>query len=79
MKEIVVPDMGEEVEEATISFWHVEAGDHVEEGDDLVELVTEKTAFNVPALCAGVIAELRANEGESVGVGNVLAMMQEEE
>ena len=79
MKEIVIPNMGEDIEEATISFWHVEPGDRVNEGDDLVELVTEKTTFNVPAPSSGVIAELRALEGEALGVGAIIAMIQEEE
>ncbi|MFH2137195.1 MAG: biotin/lipoyl-containing protein [Candidatus Omnitrophota bacterium] len=79
MLEIVLPDMGEDVDEATISFWHVEAGDHVEVGMDIVEVTTEKSAFTVQSPYSGVIAELRALEGENVQVGNILAMLQEEE
>ncbi|MCP4649437.1 MAG: hypothetical protein GY853_05060 [PVC group bacterium] len=79
MKEIVLPEIGDDVEHATISFWHVEEGERVDEGMDLVEINTEKSAFNVPSPCSGVITEVRATEGETVQVGNILAMIQEEE
>ncbi|MCG2712023.1 MAG: hypothetical protein L6416_06835 [Candidatus Omnitrophica bacterium] len=78
MTEIVMPDLGEDFEEATISFWLVEAGEHVDEGKDLVEVTTEKSTFNIPAPCAGVVTELIAIEGESIPVGNVLARIEEE-
>ncbi len=78
MQDIVVPDLGEDVEEVTISFWHVEEGEHVEEGADLVEVTTDKSTFNVHSTCAGVITELLATEGETVGVGNTLARIEED-
>ncbi|MDD5746586.1 MAG: hypothetical protein PHO30_04905 [Candidatus Omnitrophica bacterium] len=78
MIDIMLPEMGEDIEEATISFWHVEEGEHVEEGMDLVEVTTDKSSFNIPAPAAGVITELIATEGETVQVGNVLARMEEE-
>ncbi|MFH1093793.1 MAG: biotin/lipoyl-containing protein [Candidatus Omnitrophota bacterium] len=78
MTDIVMPDLGEDFEEANISFWLVEAGERVEAGKDLVEVTTEKSTFNIPAPCAGVVTELIALEGESVPVGNVLARIEEE-
>ncbi len=79
MIDIVMPDLGEEFEEATISFWLVEAGEHVEVGKDLVEVTTEKSTFGVPSTCKGVVTEIIAIEGESVPVGNVLARVEEED
>ncbi len=79
MKEIYLPDLGENVEEATISYWHLEEGEHVDAGEDIVELTTEKATFNVQAPYAGIITEIIANEGETVQSGDVLAMMEEEE
>jgi len=78
MQDIVMPDLGQDVEEATVSFWHVEEGEHVEQGKDIVEITTEKSTFNVQAPCAGVITERIAAEGESVPVGNLLARIEEE-
>lgn len=79
MIDIVMPDLGEDFEEATISFWLVEAGEHVAKGQDLVEVTTEKSTFSVPSVCAGVVTEIIAIEGESVPVGNALARVEEEE
>jgi 2-oxoisovalerate dehydrogenase E2 component (dihydrolipoyl transacylase) len=78
MQEIIMPSLGEDIEEATISFWHVEPGEHVDKGADIVEVSTDKTTFNVPAPFTGVITEIIALEGESVPVGDVLARMEEE-
>jgi pyruvate dehydrogenase E2 component (dihydrolipoamide acetyltransferase) len=78
MQDILMPDLGQDIEEATISFWHVEEGQHVEEGMDLVEVTTDKSTFNVPVPCAGVITELIATEGETVQVGSTLARIEEE-
>ncbi len=78
MIDIVMPDLGPDMEEAKISFWLVEAGEHVEEGKDLVEVTTEKSTFNIPATCSGVVTEIIAIEGESVPVGNILARIEEE-
>ena len=78
MQDIVMPDLGEDIEEATISFWHVEAGEHVEKGKDIVEVTTEKANMNIQAPMDGVITEIIAIEGESVGVGEVLARIEED-
>ncbi|MBU1045183.1 MAG: hypothetical protein KJ915_12390 [Candidatus Omnitrophica bacterium] len=78
MQEILMPALGEDIEEATISFWHVEAGEHVAKGADIVEVTTDKSTFNVVAPCTGVITEILCLEGESVAVGEVLARMEEE-
>jgi len=78
MKDIVMPDLGEDIEEASISFWHVEEGEHVEEGTTLVEINTDKAALSIPAPCAGVLTERIAIEGETVGVGELLGRMEEE-
>lgn len=78
MKEIYLPDLGENTDEATISYWHCEEGDHVDAGEDVVELTTEKAAFNVQAPCAGIITEIIAAEGTSVQSGDLLAVMEEE-
>ncbi|MFH1061341.1 MAG: biotin/lipoyl-containing protein [Candidatus Omnitrophota bacterium] len=79
MQEIVMPALGEDIEEATISFWHVVPGEHIDKGADIVEITTEKSTFNVPAPCTGVITEIIALEGESIPVGDVLARMEEED
>ncbi|MFH1458916.1 MAG: biotin/lipoyl-containing protein [Candidatus Omnitrophota bacterium] len=79
MRDILLPDFGPDIEEATISFWHVEEGEHVEAGTNIVEVTTDKSTVNVPSPCAGVITELIAVEGETVTVGNIIARIEEED
>ena len=75
---VVMPEIGEDIKEATVSFWHFEEGEHVNEGDDLVEMVTDKATFNVPAPASGVLTEIIANEGETAKVGDTIAVIEEE-
>lgn len=74
--EVKLPFLAEGVESCTVSFWHVSEGDHVEEGDDLVEMQTSKAAFNVPSPCSGIVARILAAEGEEVRVGDVICIIE---
>ena len=79
MYEVKLPDLGEDAgNEATVSLWHFEEGDSVAEDDDLVEMVTDKATFNVPSPKGGILAEIVAEEDETVEVGEVLAVLEEE-
>ena len=79
MAKVILPDTGEGGREVTISYWHFEEGDRVEEGEDLVEVATDKSTLNVPAPCSGVLTEVYFEEGDVVEVGEVLANIEEEE
>ncbi len=79
MKEVVLPELAEGVNEATVSYWHFEEGEKVEEGADLVEMMTDKATFNVPAPATGVLTKRLVEEGEVVKVGAVLAAIEEGE
>lgn len=79
MIEVTLPELAEGVNEATISYWHFEEGDEVEEGEDLVELTTDKATFNIPAPTSGILSEVFFEEGDTVEVGEVLAIIEEEE
>ncbi len=78
MIKVPLPDMGENITKATISYWYVEEGARVTEGSDLVEVATDKAAFNVPAPCSGVVRQIVAHEGDSVNVGDPLAVIEED-
>ncbi len=75
MIQVILPELGEGIEKATVSFWYFKAGDTVKEKDNLVELTTDKAAFNLPSPSAGTIIEVFFNEGDSVNVGEVLALI----
>ncbi len=76
--EVKLPPLGDDApDEAEISFWYVEEGDTVEEGQDMVEMVTDKAAFTVPAPVAGTIRSITAAEGDKVQVGQVMAIVEQ--
>lgn len=70
---LVVPDLGEQVAEATLTRWLVAVGDRVDEGDPIAEVEAEKVNVEIPAPNALHMVELLANEGERVAVGQAIA------
>jgi len=70
--EIIVPNMGESVVEATVAQWLKSVGDAVKAGDDLVELETDKVNQVLQAEADGVLASVAFNEGDTVTVGAIL-------
>ncbi|MBU3958479.1 MAG: lipoyl domain-containing protein [Candidatus Omnitrophica bacterium] len=78
MTKVILPALGEGIEKATVSYWYFKEGDKVNEKDDLLELTTDKATFNLPCPCAGVLSEIFFREGDSVNVGQVLAVIQEQ-
>ncbi len=77
MAEVRVPTLGESVTEATIATWFKQPGDAVAVDEMLCELETDKVTVEVAAKVAGVLAEIIAPEGETVGVDALLAMITE--
>jgi pyruvate/2-oxoglutarate dehydrogenase complex dihydrolipoamide acyltransferase (E2) component len=76
--EVTFPSLGEDAgDEAEVSFWYVDEGQSVDEGADMVEMVTDKAAFTLPAPASGTIKEIFAKEGAKVKVGEILALMED--
>jgi 2-oxoglutarate dehydrogenase E2 component (dihydrolipoamide succinyltransferase) len=75
--EIKVPTMGESITEATVGQWFKQPGEAVAMDDPLCELETDKVTLEVNATAAGALAEIVAGEGETVGVGALLCMIEE--
>jgi 2-oxoglutarate dehydrogenase E2 component (dihydrolipoamide succinyltransferase) len=75
--EIRVPTLGESVSEATIGRWFKKAGDAVKADEPLVELETDKVTLEVNAPSSGVLAEIVAKDGETVGVGALLGQISD--
>ena len=74
--EVKLPSMGENVTEATVSFWYRKEGETVRAGEDLVELATEKTSFNLPAPGSGRLTRICVSEGAAVKVEDTLAIIE---
>ncbi|RME15451.1 MAG: 2-oxoglutarate dehydrogenase complex dihydrolipoyllysine-residue succinyltransferase [Alphaproteobacteria bacterium] len=75
--EVRVPTLGESVTEATVATWFKKPGDRVEADEMLCELETDKVTVEVPAPAAGVLSEIVAPEGATVGVDALLAVLEE--
>ncbi len=74
---VYVPRWGITMEQATVVGWSVAVGDRVEEGQELVELETEKMVSVVEAPAAGILREVIVGEGESAVVGEILSIIAE--
>jgi len=70
--EIRVPTLGESVSEATIGKWFKKVGDAVKADEPVLELETDKVTLEVNAPAAGVLSEIVAKDGDTVGVGALL-------
>ncbi len=77
MTDIRVPTLGESVTEATVGKWFKQPGDAVAVDEPLVELETDKVTLEVPAPAAGVLSEIAAKDGETVGVGALLGQIKD--
>ena len=78
MVKVVLPELGEGIDKATVSYWYYQEGEKVNEKDDLLELTTDKAAFNLPSPCAGKVAEIFFREGNIVNVGETLGLIEED-
>src|SRR5690606_16843927 len=74
--QIVVPDLGESVLEATIARWLKQEGDRVSAGEPVLVLETDKVDLEVSADRDGVLARIERKEGEDVRVGDVLGIVE---
>src|SRR4029079_11581474 len=77
MADIRVPTLGESVTEATVGKWFKQPGDAVAVDEPLVELETDKVTLEVPAPAAGVLGQISAKNGDTVGVGALLGQIKE--
>lgn len=73
---IVVPELGESVVEATVLRWYKQAGETVAAGETLVELETEKVNLDVSAPAAGKLTSITHQAGEDVKIGDVLGVIE---
>lgn len=77
MTDIKVPTLGESVTEATVGKWFKKPGDAVAVDEPLVELETDKVTLEVPAPAAGVLGDIAAKDGDTVGVGAILGTIKD--
>lgn len=74
--DVIMPQLGETVEEGTVSVWHKKVGDKVTVGEDLLDISTDKVEMEIPAPVTGELTEILVGEGETVAVGVTLAVIR---
>jgi pyruvate dehydrogenase E2 component (dihydrolipoamide acetyltransferase) len=75
MADVPLPQLGETVTEGTITQWFKNVGDTVAEDEPLFEVSTDKVDTEVPSPVSGVLTEIRAEEGDTVDVGTIIAVV----
>ena len=75
---VEMPELGESVTEGTITTWLKEVGDTVEVDEPLLEVSTDKVDTEIPSPVAGVILEIKADEDDTVEIGDVIAIIGDE-
>ena len=78
MPEVIMPKMGDAMEEGTLLQWLKSEGEEVSEGDPIAEIETDKVTLELEAEDAGTLAQLIASEGQEVPVGEAIAFIQGE-
>ena len=73
--DVIMPKMGESVSEGTIIKWHKKKGDNIKRDEIIFEISTDKVDTEIPSPIEGVLSEIRVNEGDTVEVGTVVAVI----
>jgi pyruvate dehydrogenase E2 component (dihydrolipoamide acetyltransferase) len=75
---VIMPQMGESIFEGTITKWLKKLGEPVRRDEPLFEISTDKVDSEIPAPASGILSEIRVNEGETVQINTVVAVIAEE-
>src|SRR3954470_14995412 len=74
--DVLMPQMGESIAEGTGSKWLKKIGDSVQRDEPLFEISTDKVDAEIPAPAAGVLAEIKVQEGQTVPVQTLVAVLE---
>ncbi|MCH7488928.1 MAG: 2-oxo acid dehydrogenase subunit E2, partial [Chloroflexi bacterium] len=75
ISEVVMPQMGADMEEGTVVRWLKQPGDAVERGEIIAEIETDKANVEIEAFDSGTFRKTLASEGDTVSVGTVIALI----
>jgi pyruvate/2-oxoglutarate dehydrogenase complex dihydrolipoamide acyltransferase (E2) component len=73
--EIAMPNLGYDMDSGKIAAWLKAEGDHVERGEPLVEIETDKTAVEIESLASGILIQVVTHAGETASVGDVIGYL----
>ena len=74
--DVLMPQMGESIAEGTVSKWLKKVGEEVKRDEPLFEISTDKVDAEIPSPVAGVLAEIKVQEGQTVQEGDVVAVLE---
>jgi pyruvate/2-oxoglutarate dehydrogenase complex dihydrolipoamide acyltransferase (E2) component len=74
--DVTMPNLGYEMEEGKVQRWLKQIGDTVERGEPIAEIETDKTTVEMESMAAGTLVEIVADEGATVAVGAVIAVLE---
>jgi len=75
--EVKLPGLGEDTTDiVTVSSWLAQIGDELKQGDDLLEITTDKAAFSLPAPKDGILSELLVHDGDEINVGDIVCIFE---
>src|SRR2546421_8525941 len=74
--DVVMPQMGESIAEGTLTRWLKQLGDEVRRDEPLFEISTDRVDAEIPAPAAGVLAEIKVQEGQTVPVQTLVAVIE---
>lgn len=75
-KEVIMPKIGLDMEEGTILEWKKKEGDKISKGEVLLEIETDKAVTEVESALDGMLAEIMADEGDTVEITNTIAWVE---
>ena len=78
LEEVTISDLEEIVDSVTVHFWHVDAGDVVEEGDDLVDIQVDGNTMTIKSPCSGILNEIFYDESDEALIDDVIATIEPE-
>ena len=73
--EVKVPQLSESVSEATLVTWHKQPGEAVAEGENLIDIETDKVVLELPAIKSGVLTKILKQNGDKVTSNEVIALL----
>src|SRR5213593_1787774 len=76
--DVIMPQMGESIAEGTLTRWLKKPGDKVARDEPIFEISTDKVDAEIPAPAAGTLAEVKVQEGETVPINTVVAVIETE-
>jgi pyruvate dehydrogenase E2 component (dihydrolipoamide acetyltransferase) len=75
---VTMPNLGYEMDEGTVARWLKAAGDHVERGEAIAEVETDKTTVEMEALSSGTLVEICVEAGGTAQLGETIAWLEDE-